>query len=1547
MGGVWILLSRGFSRLGLWVLVLSCFRVASASETGIVGLSSFFVEGDYVVGSNASRQFGSAGAQVNPFQITLAGIPAGATIYSAWINWSYLTNFPGEASEKTIKVDGNNVVADFVDTGDLDLGWGFQKAVAYTANITSLVTGNGAYSIEGAVDDPDTGGIAEGATILAVWRKPGSQLRAINIYNGYTSTMTSDSNPTLDMIAPYTGGDAQFFVNALDGQSQFSDEFFINGILSSQFVGGQADNAWTGRTGNAATNTMYDVYKGDISGVRIANGATTLSFQTRGFSNGYAPPGSAFTDCIGHSFAALSYAAVPEPSTYVLFAVGFLTLGVLKKRRSILQKKRVRIPPSILLVIVGGVMGCSASAFPVWPESVTKALRKAIVLHRLNDVPAQRPEVKPWKLDLSEILAQTDENGNKPEFPDAYLHFYQQRAFPNAEFDWEQYDLAAELRDLMEPARIPNGLEPVGPTDTAPIGNWSYLGPRDLDTPFQQWFGLRAISGRINDIAYPPNPRKTLARANIAYAASPGGGVWKTTDGGANWSQLSDTSNRWSSLQVASIAVTNTDVSNPTNANDIVFAGSGDVRGIYRMYSIGLLRSTDGGATWEAPRNFNNQPITSIVVDPDDPKLVTLCTGGAAIAINSNGNFYPPASRQDYKGEIWQSADAGATWAKVLATKAYWSKIAIGAKDADGDRWYYAVGIQAAAGPAILVRSLQRGANGSWNALNGPGGLVAGVPASASMQVATSKVNSETVYVMSGQNRNVWISEAGGSNGTWSSLLTGVGGGSVPNQYLSAPFDNWGQSSYDVFLETTYIPGGYRDVLLVGLISFAAAMRDDTNGQWVWADIGKTGAATTVTHNDQQCIAVNPRNPGSILLGNDGGVYGVQFNWQGIANPPTTAALEAAFAITTTQSRTLGVTQFYTGAWHPTNPDVMLGGTQDNATPRSIGRSWNGGPNGTLQRWNNCATGGDGNGCAIFMGNGNTQYATSNFGGFFDVTLDGWQSELAIRPPVGVAFTGANYMNFVPAVALDVLDNYYVGHWDLYRRNPGAVPGFPGGRFAAGMAGMNLTGGGANAFVTAIHIALADPDRIYTGSSDGGLWMTRDGGANWSRIDRTAGGGILPNGTPPQLWVTSIAADPFNPNRIFVGYSGVAAPGQPTVIDHIYRCIDTTETDANRGFQNIDGGGNPLPPVPVNDIAVISTPENLRTDQLGLFPNVEIPDNNPAGVTSTMAVGSTITSITRVRVRLKIDGTWNGDLQVKLAKGGKTSYLMNRVGRTAASTFGYPDDGVDIWLDDVPNAPNGDIHVYQAVTGGNLPNGVPLSGTWQPDARTAAANVVVDTSPRTAFFAEFNGQAASGDWTLTVSDNAGGDTHTLRQWEIEITGTTAAGGDVPNTVIVASDSGAFYTENASATPATWTNATQPLGLPNVQCNAIKYIPGTGFINVATFGRGMWRIPIGISNVAGFAGSPYRNRWRRGIVGRITFRAVLGRPAPPGGATVNLATNNAGVLPIPNPQTLVVPAGSITATRALTFNDPGAAGATVTLSASYGGENRKTKVIITR
>jgi photosystem II stability/assembly factor-like uncharacterized protein len=73
------------------------------------------------------------------------------------------------------------------------------------------------------------------------------------------------------------------------------------------------------------------------------------------------------------------------------------------------------------------------------------------------------------------------------------------------------------------------------------------------------------------------------------------------------------------------------------------------------------------------------------------------------------------------------------------------------------------------------------------------------------------------------------------------------------------------------------------------------------------------------------------------------------------------------------------------------------------------------------------------------------------------------------------------------------------------------------------------------------------------------------------------------------------------------------------------------------------------------------------------------------------------------------------------------------------------------------------------------------------------------------------------------------------------TNTLALDPSAPDRILyVGTDIGMFYTLDGGAT---WRNGTAPLGLPNVQVNTLKVVPGTGYLMAATYGRGMWRIRL--------------------------------------------------------------------------------------------------------
>jgi subtilisin-like proprotein convertase family protein len=167
-----------------------------------------------------------------------------------------------------------------------------------------------------------------------------------------------------------------------------------------------------------------------------------------------------------------------------------------------------------------------------------------------------------------------------------------------------------------------------------------------------------------------------------------------------------------------------------------------------------------------------------------------------------------------------------------------------------------------------------------------------------------------------------------------------------------------------------------------------------------------------------------------------------------------------------------------------------------------------------------------------------------------------------------------------------------------------------------------------------------------------------------------------------------------------------------------------------------------------------------------------VPDGNASGMSDMRVISSSIAELSRVRVKLRIAGEFNGDLYgyVRQITPAATNFcvLINRPGRTASDPFGYDDMGIDVTFDEA--APNGDIHMYRNVVAPAL--GAPLTGVWQPDGRNVLPLSVTEASPRTTALNAFAGSPGSGEWTLFLADVESGGTNMLVSWSVELSGTT-------------------------------------------------------------------------------------------------------------------------------------------------------------------------------
>jgi len=166
-----------------------------------------------------------------------------------------------------------------------------------------------------------------------------------------------------------------------------------------------------------------------------------------------------------------------------------------------------------------------------------------------------------------------------------------------------------------------------------------------------------------------------------------------------------------------------------------------------------------------------------------------------------------------------------------------------------------------------------------------------------------------------------------------------------------------------------------------------------------------------------------------------------------------------------------------------------------------------------------------------------------------------------------------------------------------------------------------------------------------------------------------------------------------------------------------------------------------------------------------------IPDNNQAGISSTITVPVAVGSLFEIQnLSLTISGlthTWVGDLVITLTRNGPgpgpntTVDIINRLGASSSSSFGDSSnlDGTYIFSDNTTNS------LLSAAQSGGSSFVIPAGSYF---ASTGPTNTTVPSGTNQSFLSAFYGQRAFGEWTLLIRDLAGGDVGSFSSWTLTL-----------------------------------------------------------------------------------------------------------------------------------------------------------------------------------
>lgn len=577
--------------------------------------------------------------------------------------------------------------------------------------------------------------------------------------------------------------------------------------------------------------------------------------------------------------------------------------------------------------------------------------------------------------------------------------------------------------------------------------------------------------GRVTAVAGVPTQPHTF------YMGSTGGGIWKTTDAGASWVNVSD-----GQIAVGSMGAIEVSLSDP----NVVYAGTGSTR-IRSNVSIGrgVYKSVDAGKTWTFAGLRETGQIDNVRIHPTDPNTVYVAALGNPFAPNKDRGVY-------------KTTDGGKTWRNILFIN-----------DSTG-----AVNLQLQPGsPDVLFVSMWHGQRKPWTIESGSrdGGIYKSTNGGESWtklggglpneifgrsNTAISAANPNRVYALieAKPGSGLYRSEDGGA--TWTAV-------NQSGFLYTRPF----------YYTTLGVDPTNADIVYVG-----------NEGWFKSTDGGKTFRTESVPHPDSHAVWINPLNPQYMIQSNDGGAN-VSIDggrtWSTQYNQPTAEIYQVAVD-NQFPYRLYGAQQDNTSLAVPSLPLGM-------GTPTEW-RQTNGGETGPVmpspENPNIVYSGNKGLFSRLNLPTGNEQQywigAESLYGNGGETLIYRFQrvSPLEISPhDPKVVYFGSQHVHRTNDGGVT---------WTKLSPDLTAFKDFPGEpqQPSGGPITLDVTGEETYSTLYTIRESPLQKGVIWTGSNDGLVHVTRDNGKTWTNV--------TPKDLPPGGRVNIVEPGRHKPGTAYV-----------------------------------------------------------------------------------------------------------------------------------------------------------------------------------------------------------------------------------------------------------------------------------------------------------------------------------------------------------------------------------------------------------------------------